>query len=127
MVVRSRTARSRPLSPSARNSPVADWRTCSSPSRVTGSQREALVVIEALLYLTRVSIRNRFALQARRLRQPRYALALILGVGYFWLVLLRPRVQPGRAPTSLWTNLETVAALGVLLLLVGSWLFSGER
>jgi len=84
-------------------------------------------VIDALLYLTRVSIRNRFALQARRLRQPRYALALILGVGYFWLVLLRPSVQPGRAPTSLWTNLETVAALGVLLLLVGSWLFSGER
>ncbi|HZI42274.1 MAG TPA: putative ABC exporter domain-containing protein [Gemmatimonadaceae bacterium] len=85
-------------------------------------------MVEALLYLTGVSIRNRFAMQARRLRQPRYALALILGVGYFWLVLVRPvGGQPGRASTSLWTNFETVAALGVLLLLVGSWLFSGER
>ncbi|HKW11632.1 MAG TPA: putative ABC exporter domain-containing protein [Gemmatimonadaceae bacterium] len=84
-------------------------------------------MIGALLYLTRLSIRNRFALQTRRLRQPRYALALVLGVAYFWLILLRPQVQPSRAPTSLWTNFETVAALGVLLLLIGGWVFSGER
>lgn len=82
---------------------------------------------DALLYLTRASIRNRLALQARRLRQPRYALALILGAGYFWLVLLRPGAQPGRAPISLWTNAEIVAALGILLLMLGGWLFSGER
>jgi hypothetical protein len=84
-------------------------------------------MVDALLYLTRVSIRNRFGQQARRLRQPRYALALILGAAYFWLILLRPSVQPGRAPTSLWTNFESVVALGVLLLLIGAWVFSGER
>ena len=81
----------------------------------------------ALLYLTRLSIRNRFALQTRRLRQPRYALALIFGAAYFWLILLRPSVQPSRAPASLWNNFETVATLGVLLLLTGAWVFSGER
>jgi hypothetical protein len=86
-----------------------------------------LSVFDALLYLTRVSMRNRLALQARRLRQPRYALALILGAAYFWLILLRPSVQPSRAPTSLWNDFETVAALGVLLLLIGAWVFSGER
>lgn len=84
-------------------------------------------MIDALLYLTRTSLRNRFAMQARRLRQPRYALALLLGIGYFWLILLRPSVQPTRAPTSLWTNAETVAALGILLLMLGGWVFSGER
>jgi ABC-2 type transport system permease protein len=84
-------------------------------------------VINALLYLTGAMIRNRLAFQARRLRQPRYAIALALGVGYFWLILLRPSVQQGRAPASLWTNFETVAALGILLLMLGGWVFSGER
>jgi len=84
-------------------------------------------VIDALFYLTTSSIRNRFALQARRLRQPRYALALVLGVIYFWLILIRPAAQPTRAPTTLWTNAETLAALGVLLLMLGGWMFSGGR
>jgi putative ABC exporter len=84
-------------------------------------------VIEAFLYLTRTSLRNRFASQARRLRQPRYAIALVLGALYFWLVLLRPGAQPGRAPISIWNNAETVAALGILLLMLGGWVFSGER
>lgn len=91
------------------------------------SDRRGVSAFDALLYLTRVSIRNRFALQARRLRQPRYALALVLGAAYFWLILLRPSVQPSRAPTSLWNDFETVAALGVLLLLIGGWVFSSDR
>ena len=53
-------------------------------------------MIDALLYLTRTTIRNRLAVQARRLRQPRYALALVLGAVYFWIVLLRPASQPTR-------------------------------
>jgi ABC-2 type transport system permease protein len=84
-------------------------------------------VIDALLYLTRTTIRNRFAVQARRLRQPRYALALILGAVYFWFVLLRPAAQPSRAPTTLWNNAETVTSLGILLLMLGGWVFRGER
>lgn len=84
-------------------------------------------MIDAFLYLTRASLRNRFASQARRLRQPRYALALVLGAVYFWLVLLRPGAQPGRAPTTIWNNAETIAALGILLLMLGGWVFSGER
>ncbi|HEY2851338.1 MAG TPA: putative ABC exporter domain-containing protein [Gemmatimonadaceae bacterium] len=84
-------------------------------------------MIDAFVYLTRTSIRNRLAFQGRRLRQPRYALALILGAAYFWLVLLRPGAQPGRAPVSLWNNAETVAALGILLLMLGGWVFAGER
>ena len=84
-------------------------------------------MIDALLYLTRTTIRNRFAVQARRLRQPRYALALVLGAVYFWIVLLRPASQPSRAPTSLWNNAETISSLGILLLMLGGWVFRGER
>lgn len=84
-------------------------------------------MIDALLYLTRTTIRNRLAVQARRLRQPRYALALVLGAVYFWIVLLRPASQPSRAPTSLWNNAETITSLGILLLMLGGWVFRGER
>lgn len=84
-------------------------------------------MIGALLYLTRSTVRNRLAFQLRRLRQPRYALALILGGAYFWLVLLRPGAQPGRAPITIWNNAETVTALGILLLMLGGWVFKGER
>jgi len=84
-------------------------------------------VIDAFVYLTRTTLRNRFASQLRRLRNPRYAIALLLGVGYFWLILLRPAVQPGRASRLVWANAETLAALGILLLLLGPWVFKNER
>ena len=83
-------------------------------------------MIDALLFLTRSTIRNRLLFQARRLRHPRYALALVLGAAYFWLILLRPAVQPSQAPTSVWMGAELVASVGILLLLLGGWVFSGE-
>jgi ABC-2 type transport system permease protein len=42
-------------------------------------------------------------------------------------VLLRPAAQPSRAPTTLWNNAETVTSLGILLLMLGGWVFRGER
>lgn len=83
-------------------------------------------MMSALLYLTGNSIRNRLALQLRRARQPRYGLALLLGAAYFWLILLRPSVQPGRAPATMWSDAESIAALGILLLMLGGWVFKGE-
>ena len=81
----------------------------------------------ALLYLTGTMARNRFASQVRRLRNPRYAIALILGVGYFWLILLRPAVQPGRPSALAWASVETFVSLGILLLMLGPWVFKGEK
>ena len=81
----------------------------------------------ALLYLTASTIRNRFLSQLRRLRTPRYAIAIVLGVGYFWLILLRPSVQPTQASRLIWSSAETLAAVGVLLLMLGPWVFKGER
>ena len=42
------------------------------------------------LYLTLHTMRNSLRVRLRRLRQPRYAIALLLGIGYFTLVLGRP-------------------------------------
>ncbi|HVE78442.1 MAG TPA: putative ABC exporter domain-containing protein, partial [Gemmatimonadaceae bacterium] len=45
----------------------------------------------AFAWLIARTARNRARAQLRRLRQPRYALGLVLAAGYLWLVYLRPR------------------------------------
>lgn len=42
------------------------------------------------LYLTLNTMRNSWRVRLRRLRQPRYAIALLLGIAYFTLILGRP-------------------------------------
>lgn len=84
-------------------------------------------MIGAFLYLTRTTIRNRFAAQLRRLKNPRYAIALLLGLGYFYMFLFRPAPPGGRGAGVVWSGTQSFAAIGVLLLLLGAWLFRGDR
>lgn len=42
------------------------------------------------LYLTLSTMRNSLRVRLRRLRQPRYVIAVLLGIGYFTLILGRP-------------------------------------
>ena len=42
------------------------------------------------LYLTLRTMRNSWRVRLRRLRQPRYAIAVLLGIGYFTMILGRP-------------------------------------
>ncbi|HXG45176.1 MAG TPA: hypothetical protein VNJ71_10510 [Gemmatimonadales bacterium] len=51
-------------------------------------------MIRAALYLVLATLRNRARLLMRRLRSPRYAIAVLLGGGYLWLVLVRPAGGP---------------------------------
>ena len=44
----------------------------------------------ALGFLVARTVRNRFARQLARVRTPRYAVALLIGLAYFWLVFFRP-------------------------------------
>ncbi|HEX5000617.1 MAG TPA: hypothetical protein VFY29_20505 [Terriglobia bacterium] len=48
-----------------------------------------------LLYLTLCSVRNRIVVRLRRLKEPRYAVGMVVGLGYLWFVFLRPRRVPG--------------------------------
>ncbi|MBA3346187.1 MAG: hypothetical protein H0T44_12990 [Gemmatimonadales bacterium] len=81
----------------------------------------------AFRYLVWRSARNRVARQLRQLRQPRYLAALVLGLGYLWIVVLQQR------PTSLASVgveaglVELLAALAVLGAVLWSWLFGAER
>jgi hypothetical protein len=79
----------------------------------------------ALGYLLRQTTRNRTLEQVRRLRQPRYVIALVIGVGY--LILLGRNNQQGAAHTGLHGSaLELGFAAGLLLMAAWTWL-STER
>jgi hypothetical protein len=54
-------------------------------------------VTGALWFLVIRTVRNRIARQLSRLRQPRYALAMAVGLFFVWLIYLRP-VDPGSRP-----------------------------
>jgi hypothetical protein len=53
-------------------------------------------VIAAFAYLTLTSTRNKLVQQVKRLRNPRYAIALLLGLGYFWMVFFNSSAREGR-------------------------------
>ena len=44
-----------------------------------------------LLYLTFCAFRNRLRMRMKRLKEPRYMIGLIVGIGYFWTVFGRSR------------------------------------
>jgi hypothetical protein len=77
-------------------------------------------------YLAARSVRNRLLRQLRRLRTPRYAVALLLGLGYLWAIGIRQRPSSQRADVNPET-LELLAAVGVLGLLLWIWLFGADR
>jgi hypothetical protein len=53
-------------------------------------------VIAAFAYLTVTSTRNKLVQQFKRLRNPRYAIALLLGLGYFWMVFFNSSARDSR-------------------------------
>jgi hypothetical protein len=87
-------------------------------------------VIGAFAYLILHSTRNRLLAQLRRLRTPRYAIALALGIGYFWLMFFR---RAGGASTTAAADMVTRGALAAmlpvifLLLAAYAWIFGADR
>ena len=82
---------------------------------------------KALAYLMLVSLRNQGLGQLRRIRKPRYALAFLLGVGYFALLGINHSPQAGAQPQV--TDSATVAALLPIVLLVVTlymWVFGTD-
>ncbi len=80
----------------------------------------------ALAYLAWRTTRNRVARQWRRLRSPRYLVAVLLGAAYFW-VLVGGR-RPGhdaRPPAGPWTDVLLLAFLVAATL--WAWLLAGDR
>ncbi|HEY5218687.1 MAG TPA: putative ABC exporter domain-containing protein [Gemmatimonadaceae bacterium] len=81
----------------------------------------------AFLYLTLRSFRNRIESQVRRAKQPRYALALIIGIGYFYFLFWRnPRHSKAGVFPLLGTGGHLVVIAGLLLGAVSMWIFGGS-
>ena len=78
-------------------------------------------------YLAVRSARNRIMRQVRRLRKPRYAVALLLGAAYLWAVSARHGSSSGGPPDISPAALELLAAVGVTLILLYTWLFGSDR
>jgi ABC-2 type transport system permease protein len=81
----------------------------------------------AYAYLVIRSLRNRLGRQLVRLRRPRYLIALLLGLGYLYVVVVHQRPAPA-APsfeTSRWA--ELLLAAGVMLAVVWAWVVGSER
>jgi ABC-2 type transport system permease protein len=80
----------------------------------------------ALGYLATRSARNRVLRQLRRLRRPRYAVALLLGLAYLWVVGVRQRPTSGPPDVSP-AIVELLAAVGITLIIAYPWLFGSDR
>ncbi len=83
-------------------------------------------MIGALGYLAARSSRNRLVRQFRRLRSPRYALALLLGLGYLWAVGVRQRPSSAGATISP-EAIELLAAAAVMGVVLWTWVFGADR
>lgn len=82
----------------------------------------------ALWYLLRTTGWNRLRRQAMRLRNPRYAVAFVLGLIYFWFFLFRPG-RGGRPDFDLVQSplLAVLLPLLFVLAVAYTWIFGADR
>jgi hypothetical protein len=91
------------------------------------------VIESPLLYLTVHSIRNQIRVRLRRLRQPRYLIATVLGIGYFWFVIIGRAFRGGRsrsmpaAPATLTVGLPLAASIVMFVVAALAWIMPSAR
>ncbi len=86
-------------------------------------------MISALAYLLVNTWQNRLRSMGRRLRSPRYAIGMIVGVAYFWLILGRHVFTTGARSglPDVASPLEALAPALLLMFVAGIWLFGGDK
>ncbi|HTI64804.1 MAG TPA: hypothetical protein VL524_14855, partial [Gemmatimonadaceae bacterium] len=77
--------------------------------------------MNALLYLSWTTARNRFLGAFRRVRSPRYAAALIVGSLYIWSFLFRSPNRGATADFLLGRPSQSLITLLMVLTLAGAW------
>ncbi len=86
-------------------------------------------MLGAGLYLTACSLKNRILRRLKRLREPRYAIGIVVGILYLWLVVFRPNArQPvagGTVLASIAEPLELLVAVFLLGASAAAWLLPG--
>ena len=85
-------------------------------------------MIGAFAYLTVTSTRNKLASQIKRLRNPRYAIALLLGLAYFWMIFFNRSAQEGRdAGLPVGPALGAILPIFILLYVAYTWIVGTDR
>jgi ABC-2 type transport system permease protein len=84
-------------------------------------------VIGPFAYLILHSARNQLRARAARLRNPRYALALAIGLAYLWFVYLRPSADRPHAAGMLTGTTVALLPLPLLAFIAWIWLSGGDR
>lgn len=85
-------------------------------------------MIGAFWYLTRRSLANRLHRQLLRLKQPRYAIALLVGIAYLvFFIFGRPQPRGGSAAGLMQPLILVLGSLLVLVGVVRWWFFGGDR
>ena len=85
-------------------------------------------MIGAFAYLTITSARNKLVSQVKRLRNPRYAIALLLGLGYFWMVFFNRSAQEGRqGALPVGPALGAILPVFILLYVAYVWIVGTDR
>lgn len=82
--------------------------------------------MNAFLYLVWTSGRNRARSLITRARSPRYAAALIVGVAYIYVFLLRPVNTGAATPMLLGRPTEMIVTALAFITLMGSWIFGAD-
>jgi ABC-2 type transport system permease protein len=82
----------------------------------------------AFWFLLVRSARNRIISQLNRLKEPRYAIALLVGVGYLWFFLFsRPGGPGGTTSTPFVTVIPLLGTLGLFIAVARWWAIGGDR
>lgn len=85
-------------------------------------------MIAALAYLTARSTVNRLRGQARRLKNPRYAIAFVLGLGYFYFMFFRQSAREGRDSSPLLSPmLGGIVAIFMFFFIAYTWIAGTDR
>lgn len=84
-------------------------------------------MIAAYAYLISRSVRNRLGRQLIRLRNPRYAVALLLGLAYLYIIVIYQRPGPGTPAPDARPWGELLLAGGIALAVAWAWIIGSER
>lgn len=92
-------------------------------------------LIATLWFLQSRSVYNSLKMRVQRLKNPKYLIGAVVGAGYFWMVAFRHLFTPSRAgaggnwsmPHDVMVLLEASAAMLLVLFVLMSWVFTGDR
>jgi ABC-2 type transport system permease protein len=81
----------------------------------------------AFWFLMRRSARNRVISQLNRLKEPRYAIALLVGFGYLWFFLFSRPAGPASTSSQVLTIVPLLGSIGLFIAVARWWAFGGDR